>query len=127
MVGPVVDEYYSGTEAMGATFLRGAEWIEHPGSVGRAVCGVVHITDDGGVELGVEETGWVWFESDGVFEYHNDPDKTAAAHDRRGWSKLGDLDHLAGYECPRSVDFIESMPRQESGKLASPRRQYLGS
>jgi long-chain acyl-CoA synthetase len=92
--GPIVDEFYAGTEAMGATFLRSDEWLDHPGSVGRAVRGVVHITDDEGVELGPGETGWVWFESDAVFKYHNDPDKTAAAHNQRGWSKLGDLGYL---------------------------------
>jgi len=39
-------------------------------------------------------TGNVWFEGGTQFEYHNDPDKTAQAHDHRGWATLGDIGRL---------------------------------
>ena len=33
--GPVIDEYYSGTEDIGGTYITSREWLAHPGSVGR--------------------------------------------------------------------------------------------
>jgi len=92
--GPIVHEYYSGTEGCGITALSSAEWLAHPGSVGRAVLGTPHIVDDGGVELAAGLTGNVWFEGGLQFEYHNDPAKTAEAHDHRGWATMGDIGRL---------------------------------
>lgn len=97
--GPILEEYYSGTETCGITALSCSEWLERPGSVGRAVLGTVHIVDDEGTELPPGKSGGVWFANGPRFEYHNDPERTAAAYDTRGWATLGDIGLLdeAGY------------------------------
>jgi long-chain acyl-CoA synthetase len=94
--GPIVHEYYSGTETCGITALTSQEWLERPGSVGRAVLGKAHILDERGVELAPGQTGDVYFSDGSKFEYHKDPDKTAKAHDERGWATLGDIGYLDG-------------------------------
>lgn len=92
--GPIVEEYYSGTEMCGITALSSQEWMERPGSVGRAILGRVHILDDEGRELSAGEIGNVWFSDGPSFEYHNDPTKTASAHNSLGWATLGDIGKL---------------------------------
>lgn len=89
--GPIIHEYYAGSEGNGFCAIDTEAWLSHPGSVGRPLIGTVHICDDDGEELPADRTGTIWFESDRRFEYHNDPDKTAEAHDARGWSTLGDI------------------------------------
>ena len=90
-VGPVVHEYYSGSEGVGFCCIGPEEWLAHPGSVGRSLGGAIHVLGPDGEELPPGEEGEVWFETTRTFEYHNDPDATAAAFDERGWSWLGDL------------------------------------
>ena len=90
-LGPVVHEYYSGSEGAGFCAIGPEEWLAHPGSVGRSLMGVVHIVGPDGEELPVGEEGQVWFESPQSFEYHGDPEKTAEVHDPRGWTTLGDI------------------------------------
>lgn len=92
--GPILHEYYSGTEMCGITALDSAEWLERPGSVGRAILGTVHVLDDDGRELPAGETGQIWFSGGPAFAYHNDPAKTASAHNDRGWATLGDIGRL---------------------------------
>ncbi len=92
--GPIVWEYYAGTEGMGMTLVNSAEWLAHKGTVGRAVVGVLHICDELGEELPVGETGGVYFSDGKAFEYHNDPEKTAAGRNARGWTTLGDIGHM---------------------------------
>ncbi|GHC90551.1 AMP-binding protein [Novosphingobium pokkalii] len=92
--GPIVHEYYSGTEMCGITALSAHEWLAHPGSVGRAVLGDVHILDDNGEELPTGTPGNVHFANGPAFAYHNDPAKTAAALSPQGWATLGDIGYL---------------------------------
>lgn len=92
--GPIVYEYYSGTEGNGQTAISPEEWLAHPGSVGRPVLGAVHILDDAGRELPPGATGAVYFSGGPRFEYFKDPAKTAAAYNDRGWSTLGDIGHV---------------------------------
>jgi long-chain acyl-CoA synthetase len=92
--GPVVHEYYSGTETCGITALSSQEWLGKPGSVGRAILGSVKITDDLGNELPPNWVGNVCFADGPGFEYHNDPVKTAEAFDRNGWATMGDIGHV---------------------------------
>lgn len=92
--GPIVYEYYSGTEGNGQTAISPAEWLRHPGSVGRPVLGQVHILDDAGRELPPGQTGLVYFSGGPRFEYYKDPDKTARAYDAAGRSTLGDIGHV---------------------------------
>ncbi|MCE7795404.1 acyl-CoA synthetase [Sphingobium sufflavum] len=92
--GPIIHEYYSGTETCGITALSSEEWLRKPGSVGRAVLGVARIVGEDGRELPVGQTGDVYFADGPKFEYHKDPAKTAKAHNDRGWATLGDIGHL---------------------------------
>ena len=92
--GPIVHEYYSGTECCGITALSSAEWLERPGSVGKAVLGKVKVLDPEGRELPPGETGDVYFADGPSFVYHKDPQKTATAHNDRGWATLGDVGHV---------------------------------
>ena len=95
--GPILYEYYAGTEASGSTFITSEDWLKHPGSVGRAALGVLHICDEDGNELPVGETGLVYFEREApTFEYHNDPAKTASARHPKhpNWNALGDVGYL---------------------------------
>ena len=198
--GPVIVEYYSGSEAIGSTVISSEEWLKYPGSVGRAVLGELHILGDDGEELPTGEIGMVYFGNGPQFEYHNAKEKTAGAYSKQGWATLGDVgyvnedgylyladrkdfmilsggvniypqeiedlltmhpdihdvavigvpnedfgeevkavvqlnnhdaassdlaeqiiehcrQHLSTVKCPRSVDFVETLPRTETGKL----------
>jgi long-chain acyl-CoA synthetase len=92
--GPILYEYYSGTEGNGQTAISPEEWLSHKGSVGRPILGRVRITDEAGSELPAGRTGHVFFEGGPRFEYYKDPEKTAAAYNRHGWSTLGDIGHV---------------------------------
>jgi long-chain acyl-CoA synthetase len=88
--GPIIHEYYAGTEDIGSTWITAAEWLAHPGSVGRPAS-PAHIVGSEGEELGPGQEGTIYFEGGRPFEYHNDPAKTASITDSRGWRTLGDI------------------------------------
>lgn len=197
--GPIIHEYYAGTEDVGSTHITPQEWLEHPGSIGRPL-DECHILGADGEELPDGEPGAVYFKSANQMTYHNDPDKTASVTSEQGWRTMGDIgyrdadgylyltdrqahmiisggvniypqetenvlachpavadvavigvpdqemgeavkavvqaadparadadlarelvaycrDRLAAYKCPRSVDFVEELPRDPNGKL----------
>ncbi len=200
-LGPIIWEYYAGSENVGSTLIGPDEWLAHPGSVGMPRMCTVHICDDDHNELPIGEVGRIWFDTPNAsFEYHGDPEKTKNARSPEGWYNLGDVGYvdndgylyltdrvsftivsggvniypqeaenalvmhpavadaavfgvpnedlgeevkgvvqlldgslgsppleaellefcrsrLAGFKCPRSIDFIEELPRQETGKL----------
>ncbi|HEX5616291.1 MAG TPA: AMP-binding protein [Acidimicrobiia bacterium] len=89
--GPIIHEYYAGTEGNGFVYCNSDDWLAHKGTVGRALTGILHIVDEEGNEVPVGEEGTIYFESDVQFEYHNDPDKTASSRLANGWSTLGDV------------------------------------
>lgn len=92
--GPIIYEYYAGTEGNGATAIGPQDWLDHPGSVGKPMMGILHICDDEGNELPTGEAGTIYFEMEKMpFEYHGDPDKTRAAQHpvHSNWSALGDV------------------------------------
>jgi long-chain acyl-CoA synthetase len=92
--GPVLYEYYAGTEGNGSTFITSHEWLDHPGSVGKALSGILHVCDEEGDEVPRGTEGQIFFEpTEGMtpFEYHNDPAKTADSKNKHGWSSLGDV------------------------------------
>lgn len=92
--GPIIDEYYASSEAIGATLITADEWLAHPGSVGKALTGIVHILDEDGNELPAGQAGEIFFEGGQDFEYLNDAEKTKAARDSHGWKTVGDIGYL---------------------------------
>ena len=92
--GPVLHEYYAGTEGNGFCYANSEDWLAHPGTVGRPIVGPVHIVGDDGEEVTAGEPGTVYFESEARFSYHNDPEKTAESYLREGWSTLGDVGYV---------------------------------
>ncbi|MET7770846.1 acyl-CoA synthetase [Nocardia sp. NPDC005366] len=92
--GPILTEFYSGSEGTGFFMIDTPDWLGHRGSVGRAVLGVVHVCDDDGNELEPGEVGTIWFGDVQRFEYLGDDAKTAEAFNDKGWNTLGDLGHV---------------------------------
>ncbi|MEO6156428.1 MAG: AMP-binding protein [Ilumatobacteraceae bacterium] len=94
--GPILFEFYAATEG-GATQIDSHEWLQRPGSVGRHwTGGTIHILDlDDRHELGPNADGLIYFEpfAANKFEYHDDPDKTAAAY-HGGLVTAGDIGYL---------------------------------
>ena len=94
-LGPVITEYYGATEANGFTFCTSAEWLEHPGTVGKAVLGEVLILDEDGSPRPAGEDGIIWFRGATAFQYFEDPAKTAESRRDEGLtSTVGDVGHL---------------------------------
>ena len=199
--GPIIWEFYAGSENIGSTMIDSHDWLAHPGSVGRPRFCTAHICNDDFEDLPAGEIGDVWFDTPGAaMEYHGDPEKTAAGRSPQGWYTMGDVgyldddgylyltdrrtfmiisggvniypqesenvlishptvldvavigvpdpdlgevakavvqlidpatagdelgaellaycrERLARYKCPRSVDFVDELPRQDTGKL----------
>lgn len=92
--GPIIWEYYTGSERAGATKISPQEWLLHPGSVGRAAQGNLHIVDSEWRDCPPGIDGLVCFEGGPRFQYHNDPTKTAEAHTPQGWGTFGDIGHV---------------------------------
>jgi len=93
-LGPIVHEYYAGTEGNGFVYCDSRQWLAHPGTVGLPIVGKVHIVGDDLEEVAVGERGTIYFESDAQFEYHNDPVKTAGSRHPKGWTTLGDVGYV---------------------------------
>lgn len=92
--GPIIWEYYSGSEDAGTCIISPEEWLAHPGSVGRSVTGAIHILDDEGDEVPVGQIGQVWFENGSNFRYLGDDAKTAGAQRDDGEGTFGDLGYV---------------------------------
>jgi long-chain acyl-CoA synthetase len=92
--GPVIDEYYAASEG-GGTLVTAAQWLEHPGTVGRAWPGAeIVILDDDGNELPANEIGTVYMHMPvGAFEYYKDKDKTEKSRQGRFFT-VGDVGFL---------------------------------
>ncbi len=92
--GPILIEYYAGSEGNGVTVSTSQQWLDHRGTVGRAVVGKIKILDENDQELPAGQIGTVYFADAPVFTYHNDPEKTKRAYNAKGWSTLGDVGYL---------------------------------
>ncbi|MFJ8672486.1 AMP-binding protein [Streptomyces sp. NPDC093589] len=99
-LGPVLREYYGGSETGAVTWCDSAEWLAHPGTVGRAegTAGVA-VVGPGGQVLPAGATGEIYLKpSDNwpEFTYLGDPDKRAAmeAPGLPGYVTIGDIGHL---------------------------------
>jgi long-chain acyl-CoA synthetase len=112
--GPVIHEYYGGTEGGFLTLIDGDEWLRKPGSLGKVVPGAeLEVVDPDGNECPPGTPGQIYFKSatGGDFEYHKAPEKTQAAH-LAGMGTLGDIGYLDddGYLflSDRKIDMIIS-------------------
>lgn len=92
--GPIIGEYYAGTEGNGFCAISSAEWLAHKGSVGRNLTSVTKVCDEDGEPLPPRTEGTVYFAGGTAFSYHNDPAKTAESANRHGWTTLGDVGWL---------------------------------
>lgn len=92
--GPILVEYYSGSEGVGLTMISTQEWLSHPGSVGRTVKGVPHVLDEDFHELAPGCTGRIYFSGVTPFEYFEDPKKTAERTSPNGYQTLGDMGYI---------------------------------
>ncbi len=94
-LGPIITEYYGATEANGFTFCTTAEWLAHPGTVGRPILGELLILDGEGRECPAGVDGTIWFRGATAFEYFQDPVKTAESRSSDGTaSAVGDIGHV---------------------------------
>jgi acyl-CoA synthetase (AMP-forming)/AMP-acid ligase II len=113
--GPVLFEAYGATESGTTNAITSADWLRHPGSVGRALPPFeIVVVDDAGAELGPGEVGRIYFR-DGTgrgIVYHDEPAKTAAAHLRPGVFTLGEIGYCDAdgflYITDRASDLVVS-------------------
>jgi long-chain acyl-CoA synthetase len=126
-LGPILTEFYAGSEGNGFCLIDSPTWLSHRGSVGKPLVGEVHICSDDGGELPAGQIGAVWFSGTRRFSYHNDPAKTAGVYNDKGWSTLGDMGYLDTegylYLADRRTDLILSggvniYPREIEDALA---------
>ncbi len=89
--GPVIHEYYAGTEGNGFVYCNSEMWLGHKGTVGMPINCTVHIVDEEGREVDSGEEGTIYFEGGSTFEYHGDQAKTEGSRHPKGWSTLGDV------------------------------------
>lgn len=91
----VLHEFYGSTEGQ-FTDITPAEWLQRPGSVGRARAGrTLQVTRDDGSEADADEVGTVWVSAPphARFAYWRSPEATAAAW-RGNRFTVGDLGAL---------------------------------
>jgi long-chain acyl-CoA synthetase len=126
-LGPIMTEFYAGSEGNGFCVIDSPTWLRHKGSVGKPIVGEAHICSDDGDELPAGQMGTVWFSGTRRFSYHNDPAKTVGAYNDKGWSTLGDMGYLDAegylYLADRRTDLILSggvniYPREIEDALA---------
>ena len=95
--GPVFNDAYGASEVGTTCMITSEEWLEHPGSVGRAVEPFeAMILDDHDQPVPPNHEGRLFFKDAtgrGVI-YHNDPEKSAAAHIAPGVFTLGEIAYM---------------------------------
>ena len=110
--GPIIYEYYAATEGGGA-YVNSSEWLENPGTVGKAWPGSqLLILDDDDKELPANEVGTIYMASAmGEFKYYKDDKKTAEST-RGNLFTVGDMGYLTEggwlFICDRKNDMIIS-------------------
>jgi long-chain acyl-CoA synthetase len=95
-VGPVLYEYYAGSEGGVGFTVTSEQWLKRPGTVGRRPHpNAAKILDDSGQECppGVPGTIYLSLTDQGGFEYFKDGDKTQAGR-RDGYFTMGDVGYL---------------------------------
>ena len=89
--GPVIHEYYAGSEGNGFCYIGPQDWLTHKGSVGKATTAELHIVGEDGEEVPPRTEGVVYFGGGAPLTYHNAPDKIAENTNKHGWTTLGDV------------------------------------
>ncbi len=112
--GPVLVEFYGGTETGAVTFCDSAEWLARPGTVGRVIGNaVLKVLDEEGRELPPGKPGELFMRVDCYpdFTYQNQPDERRRI-DRQGLVTIGDIGYFDDegylYLCDRKRDMIIS-------------------
>src|SRR3546814_12431132 len=92
--GPVLWEYYAGTELNGFCLVKPEDWLARPGTVGQPLIGEIHILDEEGNEQPPGEAGTIYFGGGPPYEYHNAPDTPESSKDPggHGWTTIGDVE-----------------------------------
>ncbi len=110
--GPVLHETYGGTETGAAVHCDSAEWLAHPGTVGRAMPGTtMRVLDDDGREVPAGTPGEVYMRCAAYadFTYHNRPDERQKV-ERDGLVTSGDVGYVDAdgflFLCDRKRDMI---------------------
>ena len=97
-LGPIVAEYYGGTETGPVVYCTSEEWLAHPGTVGRPIRQAqIKILDADGRELPTGESGevFMWLDVWPDFTYAGDEEKRRAV-ERDGLISCGDIGYLDG-------------------------------
>lgn len=112
--GPVINETYASSETGHITFIDSADWLRHPGSVGRALGkGRLKILDDEGRELPPGEVGAIYVRQPAYpdFTYVNNA-AARAALERDGLWSVGDMGYVDAegylYVADRKSDMVIS-------------------
>lgn len=94
--GPIIHEYYGGTENAGVTYISAEEWLEHPGSVGKSIAGPIHILDqdDPTRELPPCEPGLITFSGGVPFRYTLPGGGQSDNATPQGYTGYGDIGHV---------------------------------
>jgi long-chain acyl-CoA synthetase len=93
--GPIIHEYYGATEGLGFAACDSAEWLAHPGTVGKVVLGELSVLDDEMNPLPMGEPGTLWFKTATEFQYHRDQEKTKEATSEDGsMTTVGDVGYV---------------------------------
>jgi len=93
--GPIIHEYYGATEGLGFAACNTAEWLAHPGTVGKVVLGDLVVLDDEGNPVPTGESGTLWFKTATEFSYHDDVEKTAESKSPDGsMTTVGDVGYV---------------------------------
>jgi Acyl-CoA synthetases (AMP-forming)/AMP-acid ligases II len=117
--GPVLLEYYASTEAVGFSACDSAEWLAHPGTVGKVVLGELHILDESFEPVPPGTPGTLWFKPGSPFRYFDDVEKTAESTSPDGsMVTVGDVGYLDERRLP-----VPHRPRHLHDHLG--RRQHL--
>ena len=93
--GPIIHEYYGATEGLGFTACDSAQWLAHPGTVGKVMIGDLHILDEQMQPAPKGKPGEIWFKTASPFEYFNDPERTQASRSADGtMTTVGDVGYV---------------------------------